>query len=426
MASSHLRQPHLRQPHLQQPSHPLKPMKRKTVGLIISGVLIAGGTIAWTIARSQQTDKIQQAQADLTQACLTNLAVDSNALDAAHQADTAARQLRSVPKVPGLGYTAAQSELSDSAPCIQRIQSTASVTQADHLSESALQVTPATVLSSQDWQTLQGNLETAIATLRSVPPDAATYPQARTTLARYQAKSTELTARLQNETGAVNAYLRAVKLVQQADELLLSPTAENLAIAETNLQEAIKLMQGIPAGTTISASQQVTLTDYQNKLAKIQQQWFSQQLTPLVEDFLSFAKPLDPGMGYEEYSKKWNDLKDHFETQTQSSEVLSRHPVTQALAIAVQQYDDALILWRYCHDQNCDTSFKSGFFLDSPALLWLPETIDLQGKPLNQTYKVESTYSLLRQERLVTLNNALRRIWQDAEQQIQDAKAQIL
>jgi hypothetical protein len=418
MAISHLRQPHLRQPHLRQPSH---------VGLIISGVLIAGGAIAWMLIRSQQTEKIQQAQADLTQACLTNLTVDSKVLDAAHQADTAARQLRSVPKVPGLGYGTAQLELSDSAPCLQRIKATASLTQADNLSESALQVTPATVLSSQDWQTLQGNLEAAIATLRSIPPDAATYSQAQATLARYQAKSTQLAARLQNETGAVNAYLRAVKLVQQADELTRSPTtSENLSSAETNLQEAIKLMQGVPEGTTISVSQQVTLTDYQNKLAEVQQQWFSQQLTPLVEDFLSFAQPLDPSMGYEDYAKKWNDLKDHFETQTQGSNILSSHPVTQALAIAVQQYDDALILWRYCHDQNCDTSFQSGFILDSPTILWLPETFDLQGKPLNQTYKVESTYNLLKQERLVQLNNALRRIWQDAEQQVQDAKAQIL
>jgi hypothetical protein len=437
MAISHLRQPHLRQPHLRQPRHPSprhptpavhppKPLKRKTIGLVISGILMAGGAIAWAIGRSQQIDKIQQAEANLTQACLTNLAIEASVLDAAQQVDTATRQLRSVPQIPGFGSATAQAELLDSAPCIQRIKSTASVLQADKLSVSALQVTPATVLSSQDWQTLQGNLDRAIAILRSVPPDAATYPQAQAAIDRYQAKSTELTARLQNETGATSAYLRAVKLMQQADDLTRLPTSENLSNAETAVQEAIKLMQGIPAGTTISASQTVTLTDYQTKLTKIQQQWFSQQLTPLVEDFLTFATPLDPSMGYEEYDKQWKDLKAHFETQTQGSDILSRHPVTQALAIAVQQYEDARLLWRYCHDQNCRTSFQSGFFLDSPTILWLPETLDLQGKPLNQTYEIESTYSLLRQERLVQLNVALRRIWQDAEQQIQDAKAQIL
>jgi hypothetical protein len=190
------------------------------------------------------------------------------------------------------------------------------------------------------------------------------------------------------------------------------------------VQEAIRLMENTPKGTTLANSQAVTLTDYRNKLTAIQKEWLSQQLTPLVDTFLTFAASLDIEMGYDEYAKRWKGLKDSFETQTQNSEVLSNHPVTRALAIAVQQYDDAQTVWRYCHEQNCSTSFQAGFLLESPSILWLPETIDVQGKPLNQAYAIDSTFSLLKQEQLVPLSVALRRIWQDAEQQIEDAKAQ--
>jgi hypothetical protein len=419
MAMIHSRQP-------VTPPHSPKPLDRRTIAVILSGVFLAGSAVAWKIAQSQQTHKIQQASLALDQACATNLANEDNALSAAQQIDTAVRQLRSVPMIPGLGHTTAQTQLRASARCIQQVKSAASFVQANRLTDSALKITATTVLSSQEWQTLKSNLETAIATLQTIPSDAAAYPQAQSEIARYQTQRSEVATRLQIEAGAVNAYLRAVQLIEAADEATRTPTLESLTNAERNIQEAIQLIQGVPGGTTISESRDVTLTDYQTKLVEIQNQLLSQRLTPLIEDFLTFATSLDTSMGYSEYAQEWNDLKTRFVTQTQNSALLSNHPVTQTLAIAVQQYDDALILWRYCHEQNCSTSFQAGFLLESPALLWLPEDLDTQGKPLNQSYEIASTYSLLKQSRLVPLNTALRRIWQDAEQQIQDAKAQTL
>jgi hypothetical protein len=392
-------------------------------GIILLVALLSGSAIGWGIVRDQQFRKIEQAQATLTQACAANLS--TNPLDTAQQLNSATQLLRSVPPVPGLGYTTAQAELAESAPCIQRVQSLANLAQAQSLSEPALKTNSTTILSTQEWQTLQTNLNSAIALLQSIPSSAAVYPQAQEQLEIYQAKSTEITARIQTEAGAANAYLRAVGLVQQADRLIATPTIETLSQAEGNVQEAILLMQSIPDGTTIANSRSVTLANYQSKLNEIQTQWFVQQLQPLVEEFQTFADSLEPELGYDSYLQKWSTLKQRFETLAQGSERLSSNPVTQSLAIAVQSYDDALTVWRYCDEGNCYSSFQAGFFLDSPSISWLPETLELQGRTLDQAYTLDSTYSLIRQGRFVQLNNTLREIWREAKVRVEGAKEQL-
>jgi hypothetical protein len=392
-------------------------------GIILLVALLSGSAIGWGVVRDQQFRKIEQAQAALTQACAANLS--TNPLDTAQQLNSATQLLRSVPPVPGLGYATAQAELAKSTPCIQRVQSTANLAQAQSLSEPALKTNSTTILSTQEWQTLQTNLNSAIALLQSIPSSAAVYPQAQEQLEIYPAKSTEITARIQTEAGAANAYLRAVGLVQQADRLITTPTVENLSQAEGSVQEAILLMQSIPDGTTIANSRSVTLANYQSKLNEIQTQWFVQQLQPLVEEFQTFAASLEPELGYDRYLQEWSTLKQRFETLTQGSERLSANPVTQSLAIAVQHYDDALTAWRYCDEGSCYSSFQAGFLLDSPSLSWLPATLELQGRTLDQTYTLDSTYSLIRQGRFVQLNNTLREIWRQAEVRVEGAKEQL-
>jgi hypothetical protein len=392
-------------------------------GIIILVALFTGSAIGWSVVRDQQFRKIEQAQATLTQVCSTN--PSNNPIGAAQQLNSATQLLRSVPPVPGLGYAAAQAELGESAPCVQRVQAIANLAQAQSLSESALKTTAATVLSTQEWQTLQTNLNSAIALLNAIPPSAAVYPQAQEQLKANQAKATEVTARIQTEAGAVNAYLRAVGLVQQADQLIATPTVETLSQAEGNVQEAILLMQSIPNDTTIANSRSVTLATYQSKLSEIQTQWLAQQLQPLVEEFQSFAASLGTDLGYDGYLQKWSALKRKFETLTQDSDRLGSNPVAQNLAIATQQYDDALTVWRYCDEGSCYSSFQAGFFLDSPSISWLPETLELQGRMLDQTYTLDSTYSLIRQGRFVQLNNTLREIWREAEVKVEAAKGQL-
>jgi hypothetical protein len=392
-------------------------------GIILLVALLSGSAIGWGLIRDQQLRKIEQAQATLTQACAANLS--TNPLDAAQQLNSATQLLRSVPPVPGLGHATAQAKLAESAPCIQRVQSTANLAQSRSLSEPALKINSTTVLSTQEWQTLQTNLNSAIALLQSIPPSAAVYPQAQEQLEIYQAQSTEITARIQTEAGAANAYLRAVGLVQQADRLIATPTPETLSQAEGNVQEAILLMQSIPDGTTIANSRSVTLASYQSKLNEIQTQWLTQQLQPLVEEFQAFAASLETDLGYDGYSQKWSALKQKFETLAQGSERFNADPVTQSLAIATQHYDDALTVWRYCDEGSCYSSFQAGFLLDSPALSWLPATLELQGRPLDQDYTLDSTYSLIRQGRFVQLNNTLREIWREAEVRVEGAKEQL-
>jgi hypothetical protein len=403
---------------------PVKVFNPKTPRVtLIAIALLTGSAIGLNLVRDRQIQKIEQAQTILTQACTTNLS--TNPQGTAQQIDSATQLLRSVPPVPGLGHRLAQAELADSAPCIQRVRSTANLQQAQTLSAPALETTATTVLSTQEWQTLQTNLDAAIVLLRAIPPSAAVYPQAQEQLNINQAKSTEITARIQTEAGAANAYLRAVGLIQQADQLAATPTQGNLLAAEGNVQEAIRLIESVPEGTTIFDSRSVTLETYRSKLTDIQTQWLTQQLQPLVESFQSFATSLETDIGYESYLTKWSALKQQFETQTQGSEITRNHPVTQTLSIAVQNYDDALTVWRYCHEDNCYTSFQAGFFLDSPSISWLPETLPLQGRTLDQTYTIDSTYSLIRQGRFVQLNNTLREIWRTAEAKVEQAKEQL-
>jgi hypothetical protein len=392
-------------------------------GIIILIALLTGSAIGLSLVRDQQFRKIEQAQTTLTQVCSANLS--ANPLGVAQQLNSATQLLRSVPPVPGLGYGAAQAELTEAAPCIQRVQATANLAQAQSLSESALKTASTTVLSTQEWQALQTNLNSAIALLKSIHPSAAVYPQAQEQLQTNQAKSTEITARIQTEAGAVNAYLRAVGLVEQADRLIATPTTETLAQAEGNVQEAILLMQSIPDGTTIANSRSVTIATYQSKLSEIQSQWLVQQIQPLVEEFQSFAASLEADLGYDGYSQKWSALKQKYETLTQGSELLRSNPVVQSLAIATRHYDDALTVWRYCNEQNCYSSFQAGFFLDSPSISWLPETLELPGRTLDQAYTLDSTYSLLRQGRFVQLNSTLRAIWREAEAEVEQAREQL-
>jgi hypothetical protein len=403
---------------------PVKVFNPKTPRVtLIAIALLAGSAIGLSLVRVQQIDKIEQAQTILTQACATNLSTNSQG--AAQQVDSATQLLRSVPQVPGLGYRLAQAELAESASCIQRVRSTASLQQAQTLSTPALKTTSTTVLSTQEWQTLQTNLSSAIALLRAIPPSAAVYPQAQEQLKINQAKSPEISARLQTEAGAANAYLRAVGLIQKADQLAANPTQGNLLAAGGNVQEAIRLMESVPEGTTISDSRSITLETYRSKLTEIQTEWLTQQLQPLVKDFQAFATSLETDIGYENYLEKWSALKQQFETQTQSSAILREHPVTQTLAIAVQNYDDALTVWLYCHEGNCYNSYQVGFILDSRSTFWLPEALQLQGRTLDQAYTVDSTYSLIRQGRFVPLNNTLREIWRAAESQLKQAEEQL-
>jgi hypothetical protein len=418
-----------RHSHPPDHSHPdikvIKPLNQKVVLASVLTALTAGGAIAWHTLQSQQTRNIQQAEAALSQACSANLSTPDGLTSANQQVDDATRLLRSVPSLPGLGADSAQTTLQNSAACIQRVKSTVSLRQAQTLSDTAATVTATTVLSVEDWQQLQANLKQAIATLSTVPTTAEAYPQAQAQLQTTQEQLTQVEAKLQNESGAVNAYLRAVGLVEQADELIADPTPENLSDAERRVQDAIQLIEGIPGETTVSDSQAVTLTNYRNKLTTIQQQWLTNQLSPLVEKFTSFGASLNTNLSYEAYNEKWQDLREHFDTQTQGSAILGNNPVVQSLAIAVQKYEDAALVWRYCQAQNCYNSFQAGFVLDPPTITWLPETLDLQGRPLNATYTVDSTYSLIRQTRLVRLNNALEEIWRSADQSVQDAKSQL-
>jgi hypothetical protein len=397
-----------------------------TILLILIGTgLIAGGAISWTKFEQRQEDKIQQAQSQLTAACQTTPDSQIHAIEASRQVDESTNLLQNIPHVPGLGYRTAQEQLTFFAPCIQNVKAAEDFFAAKQLSQEAIEATGSIIYSVSQRRSLQADLKQAIALLHNIPESADIYTEAQKELQIYQIQLEAINQRLTYEAEADHAFATAERLYQTAQSILAnSSDSEALSEAKTQLEMAVQWLEIIPPGHIVSDQAKENLTTYQQQLADIRYQQATSQLEAFIADFHSFTTSQDVTLTYHTYSEQLNRFNDRFYALKQDAPEILSHPAAPFLQKALEQENDAMSVWRYCHEGNCYTTGEAGFLDWRRELLWIPANFQIGDSSLKEAYPVPVRTNILGQS-YVQQNLALSTIWETARQNVAAARDEI-
>lgn len=400
------------------------PGSKQALFVIISAVVVASGYFGWIKLRQGQEKDIQQARILLEQLCQSEIPANTNVLETYQRVNEVTNRLHRVPNIPGLPYQKAQDELNNFSTCIKSINAQKDFVEAQRLSQKALLINDTKVLDVKDWHKISSDLDKAIILLKNIPQDTSTYDKSQKELKIYQNKLKQIHQKIQNEELAANAFKQAENFNQEADDITnqSSSSLESLSEAEFKIKSAIETLKDVSNNTNISQKIQNNLLIYQNKLKDIQYQISTKKLKPLVKRISNFASSLDVSIGYNEYSKQVKQLKDEYENLTKESPAVVSHPGAKALAKALNRYNDALIVWRYCHEGNCLNPISAGI-LDYRPITWLPASFAIKGKPLLKAYPVELTSNIFGQK-FVQQDEVLTEIWNRAAQDIKEVRDQ--
>ncbi|WP_416669882.1 hypothetical protein [Egbenema bharatensis] len=389
----------------------------RTILLVLMGLgVAASGAVGWIRVQQVQAENIQQAQAQLTTVCEWDINSPASAIAASNQVDESIAQLQRVPRVPGLGYQTAQAQLERFAPCAQNVQATADFFTARQLSEGAMAVTGSTVHSATEWRRLQANLDQAIALLRGIPEDADFHTAAQQELQLYQTQRGEIHQRFTYAAEAETALAMAEQLHQSANQVLAG-AADDAAFqeAENQLRSAIQWLETIPPGHAVSGTAQARLIAYQQQLGELHYQQAVIELQTLVNDFYYFTTSLNVMLSYPTYADQLNQYNDRFYALIQMAPNIVDHPAAQSLQTALNQSNEAMVVWRYCYEGNCYTSWEANILDLRGNLLWIPATFQLGDRYLAQAYSVPFTNNIWLQS-YVEQDLALTTIWESARQ----------
>jgi hypothetical protein len=354
------------------------------------------------------------------------------------QANQGTQLLDNIPNIPILDASAVQNQRISFAGCLQDLKDAQNFFKAQELSTAALAANGQTVFPVAEWRSRESNLQQSIALLQSIPDTAAIHAQAKQALALDQAQLIKIRDRMRYEQEAADAFAQAQNLQSQVDRILQSqPNSEQLAEAEAKLQQAINWLKTIPGGHTVSEPSQVRLVEYQDQLAKVQYQYVISHLQPLLQDFKAFAAFVDAldvrsEAEFHDYSDRLRTLQSKFYELVQPSEALRTHPTTQTLEKALTQYHDVSELWHDCHAGQCYNSWASGMVvnrqdltLDMRSAWWVPATYQLGGdtQSFAAKYGVKVASNLVGNQ-YMQVNQTIRMIWKQAEQNVQKAEEQ--
>lgn len=393
---------------------------RKTIFfLLFATLLVAGSSFGWVKFQQEQERKIILAQSLLIKECKEQTEAD-NFSETSKNVNQAVKLLQSVPKLPGETYPEAQKEVTKFSECIKTVDAKSSFLNAENLSKKAFSVDNQTVLPIEEWQKIRFQLETAIVEIQNIPTDVDVSKQAQSKLSKYQNQLKLINQKTQNEQIAVNALSRASKLKSQAENIVRFNNLKSLSKAQLQVNNAIQIINNLPDKTTISENKKDYLESYQTLLNNIQYKMAVIRLNNLVDSFQNFAKKLRKNMGYIEYSEHLENLKLNFENTFKQPFVIE-NSTTKSLEKALLYYDDALIIKRYCYEGNCIHSTSALLVRYRWRVLWLPTSFKLNGVPIAEKYVLPATSNIFR-KKYVKVNDALQKIWFEAEQEINQIK----
>lgn len=395
------------------------------LAILLATATVTGGALGFNEIRQAKLREIQMAEVGLQQACQIKLSNATTVSNAAKEVANSTQTLKAIPNFPGLGYPEAQSLLADYEPCTQRIEATQGVFTARSLIIQTPAIDRNTILPVEEWKRLQANLTQAVQLLQVTPQDPAIAKQAKTDLATARTKLVIITQRLQQEESAVNVFNNAQVLEREAEKSVRTTTnLDNLSNAQQNLKEAIQTLATIPENTTVYDRAQQNMIRDRQQLQDVELRYARIAIKPVLQDFAKFASSLDLTMGYHQYNEQFASLKAQFDNVAKS-DIVTRQPGFAALATAIRQYDDALAVWRYCHEGNCYNSFSTWRIDLRNNVEWLSGDFMVQDRLLTEKYPEIEVSTNVWQQRHIQLNEALSRIWAQAERSVQTARKQL-
>ena len=344
----------------------------RKIAIIASGITVAivGSAIAGNYFRTEQYNKIAQAETLLSETCHTTTFSDAEALNTAEANwNKATTQLQGIPPFPGFGVKDAQALTSKYALCKTNIDATKLFQEAATMSEAARDaVQRLPVLSEEKWVDHVVKLEVAIEHLGLIqtsfgnPTDLkASLPifgDAQNRLQEYQQILTMAQKQRDGEHTAVQNFNDAKGLYQQFEANQGTTDATKRKSAEANLRGAIDRLRKIPTeGTTVSAEVIKTRKIYNEALDGFINEPVKQKLRNFVTSFNQLSSALkSTTLPPDKLASSIDTLTNQLD-QFQRASNTSQHP-------ALSYFQDALVDYRFsqrlssilsiCYASNAD------------------------------------------------------------------------
>ncbi|MBD3885936.1 hypothetical protein IFO70_29970 [Phormidium tenue FACHB-886] len=289
------------------------------------------------------------------------------------------------------------------------------------LATEASTLTQGRVHPADIWTQAVSKWQEAISHLKSVSAQTSISTNAQKRLSSYGKNLSTIQARLSAEQKAVTDFNTATGLaIEAAKSTQNAPhPSTTWQTAAQRWQQAISLLKGIPAGTTVSQQARGKVSSYQSNLkvinANLQKQLVAEalerlrpQIESVVNQFSALDSSLDVGMNYITYSQEVRSLKISLD-QLAREPGAAGLPVYKSLETAFSRYDLALGVWRYYAESDESHRF---FPASSPY-----------GSLLVSSYGVSTTDIV--GNRYIYLNDALSAVWSRASNAVKTAQGQI-
>jgi hypothetical protein len=339
------------------------------MAIIASGITVAivGSAIAGNYFRTEQYNKIAQAETLLRETCNTTTLSDAEALNTAEAGwNKATTQLQGIPPFPGFGVKDAQALTSKYALCKTNIDATKLFQEAATMSEAARDaVQRLPVLPEEEWADHVVKLEAAIEHLDLIqnsfgnPVDLkASLPifgDAQNRLKEYQQILTVAQNQRDGEHTAVQNFNDAKGLYQQFAANQGTTDATKRKDAEANLRGAIDRLRKIPTeGTTVSAEAIKTRKTYNEALDEFINEPVKQKLRNFATSFNQLSSALKSGMSTAEFASSIDSIGNELKLLQQASNT-SQHPALRYFQEALTDYQFSqrlLIMLTICETSN--------------------------------------------------------------------------
>lgn len=383
---------------------PRRRIKPKQVVIAASVVAtIVGGAIAANTVRTNQYQKIAEAQTLLSEACHTPTLANATALSAADTNWNAAEaQLQSIPPIPGFGIRDAQALRATYAPCKTNIDATKLSQEAATLSEAArAAVKQSVVVPEEVWANHVTQLNAAIEHLEDIqarfgdPTELAQsmpiFGTVEKQLKEYKQIRTVAQRHYDQERNAVQNFKAAQSLYQQFETNPNPSDVTQREQAEATLLSAIARLNHIPPeGTTVSADAISLRQIYAKALSDFRAEPRRQQLRQLAERFKQLASALQSGMTTDELASTLERIGSEL---AQLQQAPNPSQALRYFQTALDDYRFAQSLMLACARQdNCSTGLISEDLFVRPTSPLYRKLIDFysaktelfQGQSINE------------------------------------------
>ncbi|SRR5579883_942703 len=285
------------------------------------------------------------------------------------------------------------------------------------------------------WQQARVKWRQAIRLLETIPPGAPEAKQVQAKLTVYRINYAAISDRLTAETKATDALQNAQTLAWQAAVTVQKPphALKTWQRASSKWQEAIAILDTIPATTSIAPQSQAKLAIYRSNYTAINQRIATEtQALLTLKQFSAVAAKLSSlpdniylsnltleqiGVSYEDYTRLVQELQQAFDRFASEPDA-KNHVIYPVLAAAIEDYQTVLKLWKvYLDFKSANTQWLYDDVFNQLVPISLPDVATLVQKYDVKTY-ADGTK--------VSLRFTAWAIWQKASQRVRQAQQKVL